>query len=182
MPNTKRYLITAVTLGLVATGSALLIACTNMITKEKIASNEQKKIDEGLASIFDVEVGKLNSNLVELPKEKEFTYVSDSYYEIKNENNEPLGYAFKTNGSNSYGKISLIVGFTKEYVYKGLSVVTNEQSFASTLNKKYLDPLMEDEREIDDVSCGATYGAKLVRDMVNDATSAAEHLKGANNG
>ena len=182
MANTKKYLITAITLGLIATGSALLIAGANMITRDKIAANEQKKINEGLASIYDVKVDSLNSNLVELPKDKEFTYVSGSYYEVKNESNEPLGYAFKTNGSNSYGKISLIVGFNKDYVYRGLSVVTNEQSFASTLNKKYLDPLMEGNHDLEDVSCGATYGAKLVRDMVKDATSAAEYLKGAQNG
>ena len=180
MPNMKKYLITAVTLGTIALGSALLIAGTNMLTRDRIAANEQEKIDKGLAAIFMEE--NLKSNIVELPQVKEYTYVNHTYYEVKDANDSSLGYAFKTEGFNSYGKISLIVGFTKEYVYKGLSVVANEQSFASTLNKKYLNPLMNGDRNLDDVSCGATYGAKLVREMVNEANSAAEYLKGANNG
>ena len=182
MANTKKYLITAITLGLIATGSALLIAGTNMITRDKIAANEQKKINEGLASIYDVKVDSLNSNLVELPKDKEFTYVSGSYYEVKNESNEPLGYAFKTNGSNSYGKISLIIGFSSDKSCKGLSVVINEQSFATTLEDNYLTPLSEGKREIEDVKCGATYGATLVKDMINEAKGAVSPSEGEQNG
>ena len=67
---------------------------------------------------------------------------------------------------------------------KGIAVVTNGQSFASTLKKNYFDYLIKDHKKVDevDVSCGATYGAKLTRDMINDAYKAAEYLKGANNG
>ena len=180
----KKYIITAVTLGLIAAGGALLIAGTNVLTRDRIEANAQLKINEGLAKIFEVDVEKLNSSTANLPEGKSFTYVVNSYYEVKDENNAPLGYAFKTEGSNSYGKISLIVGFNKEYVYKGLSVVENGQSFATTLNKYYLNPLIKEDKTIDEVnvSCGATYGAKLVRDMVSEASTAAEFLKGANNG
>ena len=181
MPNnTKKYLITAVTLGLIAAGGALLIAGTNMLTRDAIKANETRAINNGLATIFDTESLKTSDATLD----KEFEYVISSYYEVKDEADAPLGYAFKTEGSNSYGKISLIVGFTSNYVYKGVAVVENGQSFASTLNKKYLNPLVKEGKTIDevDVSCGATYGAKLVRSMVSSATNAAEYLKGANNG
>ena len=182
MANTKKYLITAITLGAIAMASGLLIAGTNLITKDRIAAYEQKKINEGLASIYDVDVKTMKSETAEL--DKTFDYVSNAYYVVKDENDAPMGYAFKTKGTNSYGDISLIVGFNKDYVYKGVAVVTNGQSFASTLKKNYLDPLVKDNKTVDevDVSCGATYGAKLTRDMINSATSAAEYLKGANNG
>ena len=84
--------------------------------------------------------------------------------------------AYKTEGYNAYGKVSLLVGFTDTedgYVFAGLSVVSNEQSYASTLTAQYLEPLNEGTRDLDDVSCGATYGAKLVRDMIKEATEVA---------
>ena len=181
MPNnTKKYLITAITLGLISAGGALLIAGTNMLTRDAIKANETRAINNGLATIFDTEALKTNDATLD----KEFEYVISSYYEVKDEADAPLGYAFKTEGSNAYGKISLIVGFDANYIYKGVAVVENGQSFASTLNKKYLNPLVKDHKSVDevDVSCGATYGAKLARSMINSATSAAEYLKGANNG
>ena len=178
--STKKYLITAVTLGLIAAGGALLIAGTNMFTRGPIEENKIKTINKGLATIYETDSLKTS----ELTLDKEFDYVISSYYEVKDEADTPLGYAFKTEGSNAYGKVSLIVGFNVNYVYKGVAVVENGQSFASTLNKKYLNPLIKEGKTVDevDVSCGATYGATLVHDMVKSATSAAEYLKGANNG
>lgn len=188
MPNDKKkYLITAITLGLIAAGGALLIAGTNLITRDPIKENEIKTINKGLANIFDIEAAKLNSNLVQftdLPENVKFDYVVDSYYEVNDESSARLGYALRTEGFNDYGKIILIVGFNAERVYKGVAVVENGQSFASTLNKKYLNPLIKEGKTVEevDVSCGATYGAKLTRNMINSAVSAAEYLKGANNG
>ena len=72
-----------------------------------------------------------------------------------------------------YGKITLIVGMNSTYQFVKLSVVVNEQTYASTLVDNYINPLNDGSGNIDDVSCGATYGAKLVRDMVNEATDAA---------
>ena len=182
--NMKKYLITAVTLGLIAAGGALLIAGTNALTAKTIEANQIKTINNGLATIYDVDVESLKTDTAKLPEDQKFEYVINEYYVVKDEADTPLGYAFKTEGSNSYGKVSLIVGFNASYVYKGVAVVENGQSFASTLNKKYLNPLVKDGKTVDevDVSCGATYGAKLVRSMVNSATEAAEYLKGANNG
>ena len=178
--DTKKYLVTAVTLGLIAAGGALLIAGTNMLTRDSIKANEIKAINSGLANIYETNSLKTS----EATLDKGFEYVISAYYEVKDEADAPLGYAFKTEGSNAYGKISLIVGFDANYVYKGVAVVENGQSFASTLNKKYLNPLVKEGKTIDevDVSCGATYGAKLVRSMVTSATKVAENLKGANSG
>ena len=185
--DTKKYLITAVTLGLIAAGGALLIAGTNMLTRDSIKANEVKAINSGLASIY--EDNSLTTSTDKILEEQKsdyvlYDYVINDYYIVKDGAGLDLGYAFKTEGSNAYGKISLIVGFDANYVYKGVAVVENGQSFASTLKKKYLDPLVKDHKSVDevDVSCGATYGAKLTRSMIESANSAAEYLKGANNG
>lgn len=178
--NVKKYILTSVTLGLIAASGALLIAGTNMITKKTIAENEQKSINNGIKTIYGDTAAIKETNAID---GNNYEYVTVRYI-VNDENDAPLGYAFRTEGSNNYGKISLIIGFNKECVYKGLSVVTNEQSFASTLKKGYLDIIKDGSKTIDDVSvsCGATYGAKLVRNMVNEAEQAAKDLLGVNNG
>ena len=180
MSNMKKYILTAVTLGLIAASGALLIAGTYMITKDTIATNEKKSINNGIATIYD-DVSTVEET--SLANGKEYTYIT-TCYKVIDSKEQVSGYAFRTDGSNNYGKISLIIGFNNETVYKGLSVITNEQSFASTLKKGYLDKIKNGEKTVDntDVSCGATYGAKLVRAMVKDAEQAVKDLLGVNNG
>ena len=71
-----------------------------------------------------------------------------------------------------YGKISLLIGFNLDNQFLSLSIITNEQTYASTLKDNYIDLLNKGERDLDDVSCGATYGAKLVRDMIKESNQA----------
>ena len=166
----KRYLITSLTLGLIAAGSGALIGLTNLVTKEKIAQNEKDKINAGICEIFGKTATISSENEVSGYKYTNYLYhVNDT------------SVAFRTEGSNMYGKISLLVGFNvvgeeDEYQFAGLYVVVNEQTYASTLVANYTDPVNSGDRDLDDVNCGATYGAKLVRDMVNEAKEVANKL------
>lgn len=168
MPNTKHYIITAVTLGVIGVFSAAAIGVTNLVTSKKIEQNEKDKIQAGIAEIFGQ-----NSTVLETKgiADEEYT---NTVYLVKQEGNENTQYAFRTDGSNMYGKISLLVGFNDYNQFLGLSIITNEQTYASTLVNNYVDPLKNAEDKdaaLEDVSCGATYGAKLIRSMVNDARS-----------
>ena len=171
MPSANKYILTGVILGSIAAVAAGLIAVTNLITEEKIKQNEQNKIKAGISEIFgDSAVIKSEDDL------DSYNYVVH-YYEVANTNDEFLGYAFKSEGSNMYGKISLIAGFdAATHNFMSLYLVTNEQTYASTLVDKYITPLNANQRELEDVSCGATYGAKLVRDLVNEANQVAEEF------
>ena len=174
----KHYIITSITLGAIAAVSAGLIGVANLITRDKIAKNEYDKTMSGIAAIFEG---------AEIEKEyavQDFKY-TNYVYELSKDKTGSDRYIFKTSGSNSYGKISLLVGITEtlvtdediqRFVFTNLYVITNEQSFATTLVDNYIDPLNNGDRDIDDVSCSATYGAKLVRDMVNEAKDAAKAL------
>ena len=173
----KHYIMTAITLGAIAACSAGLVAAANLITRDKIAQNEYNKTMLGISEIFEG---------AEIEKEyavNDFKY-ANYVYELSEDTSGNDRYIFKTTGSNSYGKISLLVGIkemtsnNEEFVFTNLYVITNEQSFATTLVDNYIDPLNSGDRDIDDVSCSATYGAKLVRDMVNDAKDAAAKLFG----
>ena len=173
MANVKKYLLTAVTLGAIAMASGLLIGATNLITKDRIAQNEKNKINNGIVEIFGNNASVKEQNKVD----GDYEYVVERY--AVQENNVISGYAFRTTGSNMYGKISLIIGFTSDqYIFKGLSIIANEQTYASTLVENYINPLNGGIQDVADVSCGATYGAKLVRDMVNEAQEAAKTLAG----
>lgn len=177
MANKKHYVITSITLGAIAAVSAGLIGLTNMLTRNQIAVNAKNKINAGISEIF----GKSASISEELTNSEAGLLENYSYveyvYTVQDDSEKDLGYAFRTTGYNMYGKVSLIVGFGKEeHSFLGLSIVVNEQTYASTLVEKYIDPLNDGDRDLDDVSCGATYGAKLVRDMVNEASKAADEL------
>ena len=167
MLKAKHYILTSLTLGLIAAGSALLIGGSNMLTRDKIAQNEIDNVNKGIANIFG-ESAKI-SDESEIVSE-DYSYVKYVYEVSSSDKN--AGYAFRTTGSNMYGKISLLVGFSLESDFLSLSIITNEQTYAQTLVENYIEPLNKSERDLDDVSCGATYGAKLVRDMVNEAKKA----------
>ena len=167
----KRYIITSITLGLIAAGSGALIGLTNLVTKDRIAQNEKDRINAGISEIF----GK-NATISSENEISGYQYTNYLYHV------DESSLAFKTEGSNSYGKVSLLVGFNYigqedegEYKFAGLYVVVNEQTYASTLVANYIEPL-NNGGDLDDVSCGATYGAKLVRDMVNEASEVAKKL------
>lgn len=173
MASKKHYIITSLTLGAIAASSAALIGVTNLITKDQIAKNEKNKIKAGICEIFG-KSATISSDFAL----KDYKY-SQHAYEV--ESDDPAkDVALRTTGSNMYGKISLIIGFRlgevegeEQFAFVGLYVVTDEQTYASTLEENYIGPLNNGEHDLDDVSCGATYGAKLVRDMVNEAKEVA---------
>ena len=167
MASKKHYILVSITLGAIAAVAAGVIGLTNLVTKDRIAENEQKRIQAGIVDIFGE-----NAEIVE-----EFTVKNQGYvvygYQIKNDESELDKYALRTTGSNSYGKVSLLVGVsedseTHDFAFTALSVIVNEQTYASTLEDEYLDVINEGG-DINDVNCGATYGAKLVREMINQS-------------
>lgn len=166
MAKIKHYVLTSVTLGLIAASSALLIAASNRLTAQKIADNEQANINKGIAAIYGESAVVSSENDVE---NEDYKYVNHAYTVTSNDS--LVGYAYHTTGSNMYGKISLIVGFNLKEEFVSLYLVTDEQTYASTLEENYIAKVVDGSRNVEDVSCGATYGAKLVRDMVNEASN-----------
>ena len=96
--------------------------------------------------------------------------------DAKNDPENEIGWAVRTTGSNMYGKISMLVGFDySSKLFKGIYLITNEQTYATTLVENYVSPLNSGDRQLDDVKCGATYGATLINEMV---TNAQEYIDG----
>ena len=180
MASKKHYIITAITLGLIAASSAVLIGVTNLVTAKRIANNEVLKINAGIEQIYGKTATISSDYDLEGYKYSNHLYVVDA-------KEEGQGLAIRTTGSNMYGKISLIAGFKlyvlpegenpgmQEYRFVGMYVVTNEQTYNTTLEDNYITLVNNDERDVEDVSCGATYGAKLIRDMINESKEVANN-------
>ena len=64
----------------------------------------------------------------------------------------------------------MIVGFNNDCKFAGVYMINDEQTYASTLEDNYITSI-NGGGNIDDVKCGATYGATLVKEMINDAQS-----------
>ncbi|MCR5505554.1 MAG: hypothetical protein K6F07_00960 [Bacilli bacterium] len=173
--NVKHYILTAVILGSIAMVGGALIGVANLITKDKIAKNEENKINVGIADLFGENTTRSEQiNIIGNDK-----YL-DYYYKV-NANDALVGYAFRVTGRNAYGKISMLVGINTSYNVGRIYLITNEQTYAQTLVDNYVTPYNNGTTSLDDVYCGATYGAKLVRDMANEAaTWANSNLKGGN--
>ena len=177
MANAKKYILTGVILGSIAAVAAGLIAVTNLLTEKKIQQNELNAIGRGISSIFgDCQISEQG----EVSGKDYVTY----YYAVdyKKSDLEMHGYAFKCEGSNMYGKISLIAGFDSSSNFMSLYLVKNEQTYASTLVDKYVVPLNEGNAKLEDVKCGATYGATTVKEMVEEAKEVSKDFWSRKNG
>ena len=188
MANIKKYILTGVVLGSIAAVAAGLIAATNLVTKDRIQQNEIDKLNKGLVKIFDNEKASiLEDEIISetyVDSDSKFNVSMSHFYKVEDRDNKDfLGYAVRCDGSNDYGKISLIAGFEPvELSFKTISVITNEQSYASTLKKKYINSVENggDYESENAVHCGATYGATLIRAMIRGATKLVNE-KGAKN-
>ena len=173
----KHYVIVSLTLGLIGGVAAGLIGVANLVTKDKIRQNEIDKINNGIKEIYgENAIISAESTTTDAGLEGSYKFVS-YVYTVKDNNEKNCGYAFRTTGSNEYGKISLIIGFDEAtHGFKRMVVIVNEQTYASTLVDNYIDLVNAGERDIADVKCGATYGAKLTESMINEAQVAANEI------
>jgi len=164
----NRYLLSSVTLGVLGGIAALLIGLTDLLTSDKIQQNEIDKVNSSLAEIFP------EGTFGEEEAIDGMTYVTGRYAATKDD--ETFGYVYQGEGKNSYGSISLLVGiYTENYEIGRISLLSDGQTFATTLEENYLDAYNAGHRELEDVTCGATYGATLIKNIVKEAQS---HLKG----
>ena len=201
----KNYFRIAAVLGAITLVCAVVLALMNMLTSPIIAKNNDKTKLETIQKIYedyDSEKSKdyEESEIESLGLDGQVVDV----IRVNNSNGELKGYVFTVSGKNAYGTISLMVAISKDTnnqnVVHQVEFLENGQSFASTVdehvrssyhtsekNALVLDPYSSDDSvtvgdltsdQVDDVvvECGATYGAKLVRQLVEVALQSAERM------
>lgn len=161
--------------------SALLIGSVNLLTADTISSSELEKENNALKEVFLDENGDIPTDL----SVGEKVEISDSnysklicYWNIKSSEEDEnvdskYGYVFKCEGSdkNNYGTVSMLVGINVDETIGRISIISNSETYATTLVNEYVDPYNEGERDLEDTKCGATYGATLIKEMAESALS-----------
>lgn len=169
-PIIKKYIVTSLTLCLIAGASAGIIGLANYITAPILESNNDDATTRLLRQVFGD-----NSTFSSETTIDNKTYLI-SYWTAK-VNGSEVGDVFKTAGTNSYGEISMIVGIKTNGSVGKIYLITNTESYATYVND-YVDQYNNGDRALDDVQCGATRGATLVKNMAVAAQNFYKERKG----
>lgn len=160
----KKVFMIAITLMIVAGLSGALIVCLNMFTEPRIKENEikleQKKLQEVYQDAEFIAIDYQDQTILKVSKA------------IKDDHT--IGYVYKVSGKNAYGKITLLVGVNPNGTTKNVVFIENTESFASTVDEHLTTNYQKDGLDNSliegiDVKCGATYGAKLIKELVQTA-------------
>ena len=182
----KNYLKIASVLSLIALVCALIIASVYLLTQPMIKANQINAELETRQAIFPA---------YDLEKSVELE-VDDpailSKILAKDSAGTELGYLYTVSQTNSYGNITLMVAIDNNGNVLQVEILRNEQSFGSTVaqhvkenypsskdNVIYIGIKPEEvtpvgalsEADVDniDTSCGATYGANSVKELIKIA-------------
>lgn len=180
MKSVTSYLKIGFILAVITAVCGIMIALLNEVTAPIIEENSYKKEQETLSLIYaDAEFKKWDIEI----KDEAIEKIYSAYVDGKR-----VGDVYIVSGKNAYGKIQLMIGLNDGYV-SSIVMTANTQSFGKLVDK-YVEGLNEQTiTNVNisniDVKCGATYGAKLVRSLIETAL---EHNTimcdegGANNG
>ena len=181
----KYFKISAV-LAAISLVCALIIAGMNLLTAPVISKNQAETELKTIQKIF-ADYDEEKSQVVAGSDEK-----INKKIIATDKNGKLLGYIYNVSGKNAYGTITLMVAIKDDNLYQ-VEFVTNEQSFASTVdghlssnypsskkstielgfysdsNSQAVGELTEDEVDDVNVKCGATYGAKLIKELIQVA-------------
>lgn len=166
-----KYVRVGGTLGLIAASSALLIGLTNAITAPRIEENKKNEVLKKLKVCFGEDVEIDTANQKDWTAEKPApVYVKTSYPASKD--GASVGTLYQMRGTNSYGVIEMMIGVYEDDTLTRMTFVENGQSYKTTLETNYIEPFnnaADKNAALENVKCGATFGATLIRDMVNEA-------------
>ena len=152
----------------------LAIAGGDLITRDIIVNNKTKKEEAGVTYLFGQDV--TYDPFVEI---RDADYPTLTKYCTVNDGDAEVGRVYASNGANAYGEVALLIAiYADTFALGNVYTITNTESYAATLEDGYLLPYQQSDNKeaaVYEVSCGATYGAKLCRDMI---LSAQAHYQG----
>lgn len=181
-----KYIKISGVLALIAAVCALIISGMYLLTSSAVAANNAKVELETCQAIF-ASYDKDKSEQIEIDSEVIIKKVL-----AKDSSSNSLGYLYTVSGANSYGEITLMVAIDMEGRVVQVEFLSNGQSFAGTVEAHVKEnyPSSKDDviyigikpEEVEpvgsltaddvagiDTACGATFGADLVKDLVNAA-------------
>lgn len=183
----KHAIKVSLILAAMAAVPALALAGLNLLTQPVIDANEVAKQEKALKSVF---LGYENP-IVSMNEKKEVQQgMVEAYWPVDPEGDGSLnGRAYLVSGRNGYGDVSLMIGLRNDqgsFPLCGLNILSNTETYGPVLEEEYLSKIQawigkaasgeasQDQVTAfvhDGVVCGATYGAKLCRDMIDGAVA-----------
>lgn len=154
---------------------AAAIAGVDLLTRGRIEEAKAEKEQNGLRHVF------VNAEFSEPVSIQDGEYPQLlKYYTVTaaNDSSKVVGRVYSAHGRNGYGEVGLLVGVYKDFSLGNIYVLENTQSYGPTLGDGYLDPYneaMDKEEAVEAVHCGATFGAKLCRELIRQSQN---HYKG----
>ncbi|MCR5113462.1 MAG: hypothetical protein K6A63_05950 [Acholeplasmatales bacterium] len=203
----KKYLTISIILGTIALICAAILAALNLVTSPIIAKNSEATKKDTITTIYSDCVAFDEYTSDEL-KEKYPNATIDSKIESliiaysDDAKTSTLGYIYTAKGSNAYGNIEIMAAVNDELGVVQVEFLENSQSYASTVaswlkvtyntvgatvyevgfvsaDGEDVGTVSKEDAKTVDVSCGATFGATLVRDLVTAAINTHESVKEA---
>lgn len=191
--DVKHYFLVGGILCAIGGLSALLIGLTNMLTSGPIQKHEKEKEELALKEVFIDEEGNLPVDLVAGEKmsidesagskfDRLLCYWNPKSSQEDASTDKKYGYVFKAEGAdkNNYGTITLLVAINNDYSIGKISIIKNTESYANTVQKDYVNPYNKGDITLNDTTCGATFGATVIKEMATSASIYAKEV--LNNG
>ena len=185
-----KYVKIASVLGAISLFCALIISLFNLLTSPIIKDNNKAKEEETYKELYS-EYDSKNSKEIEDLKGVSSDIIK--IMEIHDSNDNILGFVYTVEGKNAYGGISLMVAIEEGPVCKQVAFLSNTESFRDKVENhvknnypqsesdsitispygeekiEEVSALSQDDVSSIDVKCGATYGATLVKKLVQSA-------------
>lgn len=189
MQKNEKPLVLAVILLVITAVVALLLACTDSLTREKIETNTAKEQNEARMAVMEDA-----SEFEKLDAELDPDGIVTEIYEGKSASGETVGYCVSVKPNGFGGAIEMIVGVRSDESLTGIQIVSlsetpglgskaQEPKFKDQFNGKSVkEPLTviksgtAKDNEVMAIS-GATISSNAVTSGVNAAAAAVKNLK-----
>ncbi len=152
--------------------TAFLLSFVNGVTKDVIAENEKKKMNEAISAIFtnvnDIKTEAVIESDVVLYKVSDGATLAGYYAEVK-----PVGFK---------GEISMLVGLDTEGKVLGVKILSHSETVGigdAAFADSYISGFIGkgDSSSIPDAIGGATYSSGAVREGVSSVLDAFKEFK-----
>lgn len=164
----KKNILIGVILMSICIVCAALISSVNLFTKPIIDENNVTKENNLCKKIFK-DYDNAKETITDGFSSDEITKLVIAC----DNSNEVLGYIYTVSGKNAYGEITLLVGINTNKELVSIEFMTNGQSFSSEtanhVKNNYVAGITNSDVDNIDTACGATFGAKLVKELVGQA-------------
>lgn len=138
---------------------ACLIAAVYLITNPIIERNKIARENEALSEIYnDATFEKIDTDNSD---------INNVWYAYKND--ELVGMVFSVSGKNSYGTVTVLFGVDNDGSISKVILTENSESYAPKLEEHVENSYNHKVSDLEsvDTACGATFGAELVKELIN---------------